>query len=232
MATSGTVTFRPNVEEIITEAYERCGLDIQARNGEQAISGRRSLNLLFSEWANRGINYWNVTQNTLNLVADTSSYNLPAGVKDFLDVVIYDSADATRTDTILNRVTISEYNQIPNKTDTGKPNQYMLDRGRQTGSNNIYKIFLWQTPDKSTYRLNYWAMTQLDDITLSNQDADIPYTWSECICAGLASKLSVKYAPDKYPLLKQIYNEAFEYASTNDNDGVSLKLMPTGLNLR
>ena len=115
------------------------------------------------------------------------AYNLPAGVLDFLDVVIYNSADATRTDTILNRVTIAEYNQIPNKTNTGKPNQYMIDRGRQTGSNNIYKIYVWQTPDIGTYKLNYWAMTQLDDVTLSNQDADIPYTWSECICAGLAS---------------------------------------------
>jgi len=232
MATSGTVAFRPNVEEIITEAYERCGLDIQRRTGDHAISARRSLNLLFSEWANRGINYWTVSQNTLNLSEGTSSYNLPAGVLDFLDVVIYDSAEATRTDTILNRVTISEYNQIPNKSDTGKPNQYMLDKGRQTGSNNIYKVYVWQTPDKDTYRLNYWAMTQLEDITLSNQDTDIPYTWSECICAGLASRLSLKYAPDKYQLLKSIYDEAFGFASANDNDGVSLKLQPTGLNLR
>ena len=232
MATSETVAFRPNIEEIINEAYERCGLDIQTRTGDQAISARRSLNLLFSEWANRGINYWSVTQRELVLVAGTSSYNLPAGVLDFLDVVIYNSADATRTDTILNRVTISEYNQIPNKTNTGKPNQYMLDKGRQSGSNNIYKIYVWQTPDIGTYRLNYWAMTQLDDVTLSNQDADIPYAWSECICAGLASKLSVKFAPDKFSLLNELYKEAFMFASTNDNDGVSLKLQPTGLNLR
>ena len=232
MATSETVAFRPDIEEIINEAYERCGLDIQTRTGDQAISARRSLNLLFSEWANRGINYWTITQRELVLVAGTSSYNLPAGVLDFLDVVIFNSADATRTDTILNRVTIGEYNQIPNKTNTGKPNQYMLDKGRQAGSNNIYKIYVWQTPDIGTYRLNYWAMTQLDDVTLSNQDADIPYTWSECICAGLASKLAVKFAPDKFPLLNGLYNEAFSFASNNDNDGVSLKLQPTGLNLR
>ena len=232
MATSGTTAFRPTVEEIISESYERCGIDPQTRTGHHATSARRSLNLLFSEWANRGINYWTVGTATLNLSTDTTTYNLPAGVIDFLDVVIYDSADATRTDTILNRVTISEYNQIPNKSDTGKPNQYMLDKGRQSGSNNIYKLFVWQTPDKSTYRLNYWSMNQLEDITASNEDTDIPYTWSECICAGLASKLSVKYAPDKFPLLNNLYKEAFEYASTNDNDGVSLKLQPTGLNLR
>ena len=232
MATSGTVAFRPNVEEIITEAYERCGIDIQTSTGYQAISARRSLNLLFSEWSNRGINYWTVTQRTLNLTANTSSYDLPAGITDILDVVIYDSADATRSDTIINRVTISEYNQIPNKSDTGKPNQYMLDKGRQSGSNNIYKLFVWQTPDKSTYKLNYWSMNQLEDITASNEDTDIPYTWTECISARLASKLSVKFAPDKFPLLNNLYKEAFEYASTNDNDGVSLKLQPTGLNLR
>ena len=231
MASSGTVSFRPNIEDIINESFERCGLDIQTRTGDQAISARRSLNLLFSEWANRGINYWTVTQRELVLAKGTSSYVLPAGVLDFLDVVIFNTADATRTDTIINRVTISEYNQIPNKTSTGRPNQYMLDKGRQTDSNNIYKVFLWQTPDLDTYRLNYWAMTQLDDVTLSDQDSDIPYTWTECICAGLASKLAVKYATDKYPLLKTLYDEAFSLASQNDNDGVSLKLQPTGLNL-
>lgn len=231
MATSGTVAFRPNVEEIIAESFERCGLDTQTRTGDHAKSARRSINLLFSEFANRGINYWTVTQAELTLTKDVSVYDLPAGVLDFLDVVIFNTADATRTDTIINRVTISEYNQIPNKTSTGRPNQYMLDKGRQTGSNNIYKIYLWQTPNINTYKLNYWAMTQLDDVTLSNQDSDIPYTWSECICAGLASKLSIKYAPDKYPLLKSLYDEAFSLASQNDNDGVSLKLQPTGLNL-
>ena len=103
------------------------------------------------------------------MATDTSSYDLPAGVLDLLDVVIYDSADATRTDTIINRIYNLEYNQNTNKSDTGKPNQYMLDKGRQSGSNNIYKLFLWQTPDRDTYRLNYWSMNQLEDITASNE---------------------------------------------------------------
>jgi len=68
MATSGTVAFRPNVEEIIAESFERCGIDPQTRTGDHARSARRSINLLFSEFANRGINYWTVTQNTLTLV--------------------------------------------------------------------------------------------------------------------------------------------------------------------
>ena len=231
MATSGTTAFRPTVEEIISESYERCGIDPQTRTGHHATSARRSLNLLFSEWANRGINYWAVSTATLSLSANTVTYNLPAGVIDLMDVVIFNSADSTRSDQIVNRITISEYNQIPNKTSTGKPSQYMLDKGLQAGSNNISKIYVWQAPDIGTYVLNYWSLNQLEDITASNQDGDFPYTWSECICAGLASKLSVKYATDRFQLLNELYERAFNFAAASDNDGVSLRVQPTALNL-
>ena len=183
MATSGTVAFRPNVEEIITEAYERCGIDIQTRTGDQAISARRSMNLLFSEFANRGINYWTVSQNTLTLVNGTTSYTLPVGTIDILDAVIRDSS--SNTDQIINRVTIQEYNQLPNKNTAGKPSQYMIDRQYTP------VIYFWSVPNTSTYSLVYWAMNQLEDVTLSNQDADVPYRWSDTICAGLASKLAI-----------------------------------------
>ena len=231
MATSGTTSFRPNVEEIISESFERCGIDPQTRTGYHAESARRSINLLFSECANRGINYWTVSTSTLSLSTGTITYNLPAGVIDLLDVVIYNSADSTRSDVILNKITISEYNQIPNKSSSGKPNQYMIDKGLQSGSNNISKIYVWQSPDINTYVLNYWAIKQLEDITASNEDTDIPYNWTECICAGLASKLAVKYSPDKFQLLNEMYERAFNFAASTDNDGVSLKIQPTALNL-
>ena len=85
MATSDSKAYRPDVEEIITEAYERCGIDPQTRTGDQASSARRSLNLLFSEWSNRGINYWTVTNLTLTLVKDQSTpYTLPVGTIDLI----------------------------------------------------------------------------------------------------------------------------------------------------
>ena len=220
MATSGTVAFRPNVEEIIAEAYDRCGLGAETRTGYQAVSARRSLNLLFSEWANRGINYWAVSQNTLTLSDGTTSYTLPVGTIDNIDAVIRDGS----IDQTINRVTMSEYNEIPNKTTEGKPSQYMIDRQYTP------VIYFWNVPDK-TYTLNYWAMNQLDDVTASNQDADVPYRWSDCICAGLASKLSMKYAPEKFQLLNEMYERSFNHASSSDNDGVSLRIQPTVLNL-
>ncbi len=226
MATSGTVAFRPDVEEIISEAYERCGIDPQTRTGDQAVSARRSLNLLFSEWANRGINYWTVSKNTLTLVEDqTAPYTLPEGTIDIIDAVVSDSSGTDTSDQIINRISIADYNQIPNKTSSGKPSQYMLDKQYTP------KIYLWQIPNKSTYSIVYWSINQLEDINLSNQDADVPYRWSDCICAGLASKLALKYAADKYQILDSVYERSFNLAASSDNDGVSLRIHPTGMNL-
>jgi len=225
MATSGTYTFRPDVEEIIAESFERVGMDAQNMTGYQAVAARRSLNLLFSEFANRGINYWAVQNNTLALTQGTTTYTLPAGTIDLIDVVIRESVGGTQTDTVLPRVSISDYNQIPNKTTQAKPSQYMLDKQYTP------VLYVWQVPDNNNYSLVYWSINQLEDVTASNQDADIPYRWNDCICAGLASKLALKYQPDKFNLLNQVYERAFEFAASTDNDGVTLRVRPTGLNL-
>ena len=120
----GPVAADLNIEEIISESFERCGIDNQTRTGYFAKSARRSLNLLFSEWSNRGINHWAVSNNTLSLSSGTSNYALPTGTIDIIDAVIREDS----TDQMINRISISEYNQIPNKTDTGKPSQYMIDK--------------------------------------------------------------------------------------------------------
>ena len=218
MATSGTTSFDLNIDDIIEEAYERCG--VRTNSGYDLKSARRSLNLLFSEFANRGINYWTITQNTLTLANGTSNYTLPVGTIDILDAVIREDD----IDQIVNRITIQEYNQIPNKTDTGKPSQYMLDRQYTP------VIYFWNVPDKA-YTLNYWVMNQIEDITASNQDTDVPYRWTDTICAGLASKLAVKYQPEKFQVLNEMYERSFNFAASSDNDGVSLRVQPTALNL-
>tara|TARA_R110000787_G_scaffold99438_1_gene203995 strand:+ start:890 stop:1573 length:684 start_codon:yes stop_codon:yes gene_type:complete len=226
MATSGTVAFRLDVEQIITEAYERCGIDAQTRTGYQAVSARRSLNLLFSEWANRGINYWTLQNNTVSLVDGQTQYTLPVGTIDLIDVVVRETVGSTISDTVLQRMSIADYNQLPNKTDEGKPSQYMLNKQYTP------VMYLWQVPDSSTaYSLVYWSINQLEDITASNEDADVPYRWSDCICAGLATKLALKFAPDRFQILDQLYERTFDLAAATDNDGVSMRVRPTSLNL-
>ena len=118
-----------------------------------------------------------------------------------------------------------DHNQLPDKSSSGKPSQYMLDKQYTP------VMYVWQVPDSNAYSLVYWSINQIEDIDASNQDADVPYRWSDCICAGLASKLAMKFAPDRYQLLDQVYERSFELAAATDNDGVTLRLRPTGMSL-
>ena len=223
MATSGTVAYRPNIEEIIDEAFERCGIDTQTRTGGQAVSARRSLNLLFSEWSNRGWNYWTVSYKTITLVADQAAYTLDAGLVDIIDVVYRKVSGSTSTDQVMNRVSISEYNQIPNKSDSGVSSQYMIDR-QYTPTMTV-----WQVPDNTSDSIRYYGIFQPDDVTASNQDADVPYRWTDALCAGLAAKLAVKFSPERANNLFQLYERAFLFASDEEGSNVNLRIRPTGM---
>lgn len=225
MATSGTVTYRPNIEEIIDEAFERCGIDTQTRTGNAATSARRSLNLLFSEWSNRGWNYWTVSYKTVTLVADQAAYTLDAGLVDMIDVVYRKVSGSTSTDQSMSRVAISDYNQIPDKTSSGVSSQYMIDRQYTP------IMTVWPVPDNATDSIRYYGIFQPEDVTASNQDADIPYRWTDALCAGLAAKLAVKFSPERANNLFQLYERAFQFASDEEGSNVRLRLKPTGMNL-
>ena len=225
MATSGTVTFRPNIEEVIAEAFERCGIDPQTQTGDRAVSARRSLNLLFSEWSNRGWNYWTVAYKTVTLVADQAQYTLDAGLVDIINVVYRKVSGSTSSDQIVNRVAISDYNQLPDKTTSGVSSQYMLDR-QYTPTMTV-----WPVPDNVNDSIRYYGVFQIEDASASNQDADVPYRWSDAMCSGLAAKLAIKYAPDRVQLLMGDAEKAFQFASAEEGANVSLRIRPTGLNL-
>mgnify|MGYP003647736251 CR=1 FL=1 len=223
MATSGTVTFRPNVEEIIDEAFERCGVDAQTRTGYHAVSARRSLNFLFSEWANRGWNYWTLGYKTVTLVADQATYTLDAGLVDIVDVVYRKVSGSTSTDQSMTRIAISDYNQIPDKTTSGVSSQYMIDR-QYTPTMTV-----WSVPDNTSDSIRYYGIFQPDDITASNEDADIPYRWSDALCAGLSAKLAEKFNPERTNSLYQLYERAFQFASDEEGANVSLQIKPRGI---
>ena len=216
MATSGTFTFRLTVDDMVTEAYERCGYRASQLTQYDAESARRSLNLMFTEWTVRGINYWTLEQDSITVTAGTSLYALDAGVLDIYSMVIR----RDNSDTVMQRIGISDYNELPNKTQQGKPSSFMLDRQYTP------QIYIWQTPDNSTDQLIYWQMKQLEDVTLANQDADVPYRWTEALCSGLAAKLAVKKRPELKPVLTPLAAEAFEQAATDERERASLRINP------
>lgn len=215
MATSGSTNFDLNVAELIEEAYERCG--IEARTGYDFKSARRSLNLMFAEWANRGINLWTVKQGTQALTSGTATYTFTADYTDLLEVVLRRSG----TDYELGRMSRGEYLTLPNKTSTGRPSQYFFDR--QT----LPQITLWATPDSSTDTLVYYYIKRIEDVDTLVNTADAPFRFLPCMISGLAYYVAMKKAPERVQLLKAVYEEEFQRAAAEDEDRVPLKLQPS-----
>jgi len=220
MTTSGSRDFNLDVAEIIEEAYERCGLEV--RTGYDAKTARRSLNLMFADWANRGLNLWTVAQGTTNLVQGTSTYTLGADVIDILEMVLRRSG----TDYEVERISRGEYLNFPNKTDQGRPSQFYLDRKIQP------VITLWQAPENSTDVLVYYYVQRIQDADTLVNTTDAPFRFLPCMVAGLAYYLAMKRAPERVQMLKAVYEEEFQRAAEEDEDRVALKLQPSSRYMR
>lgn len=215
MATSGTTSFELDVAEIIEEAYERCGLE--ARTGYDFKTARRSLNLMFADWANRGINLWTVKQGTQALTAGTATYAFSDDYTDLLEVVLRRGG----VDYELGRMSRGEYLTLPNKITQGRPSQYFFNR--QT----IPEITLWATPDSSTDTLIYYYVKRIEDAATLVNTTDAPFRFLPCMIAGLAYYIAMKKAPERIQLLKAVYEEEFQRAADEDEDRVPLKLQPS-----
>jgi hypothetical protein len=220
MTTSGSRDFNLDVAEVIEEAYERCGLEV--RTGYDAKTARRSLNLMFADWANRGLNLWTVAQGTTTLVQGTSTYTLGADVVDILEMVLRRSG----TDYEVERISRGEYLNFPNKTDQGRPSQFYLDRKIQP------VITLWQAPENSTDVLVYYYVQRIQDADTLVNTTDAPFRFLPCMVAGLAYYLAMKRAPERLQILKAVYEEEFQRAAEEDEDRVALKLQPSSRYMR
>ena len=206
MATSGTTTFESGfaIDDIIQEAYDRVGL--RSVSGYQLKSARRSLNIMFQEWANRGLHYWEIDKTNVDLVegqaeykffrssddgtsATTAPTNGIYGVDDVLEAALRDNrATTNQSDSALTKINRSQYQALSNKTSTGQPSQYYVDR--QTTPT----ITLYLTPDASTYtHLHYYTLKRIEDAGAYTNNPDIPFRFLPCMISGLAFYLSLKY---------------------------------------
>ena len=215
MTTSGSRDFNLDVGEVIEEAYERCGLEV--RTGYDAKTARRSMNLMFADWANRGLNLWTVKEANFTVTQGTSSYALAADVVDVLDVVIRRS----NTDYELQRISRGDYATVPNKTTQGRPSQFWLDR-------QITPVmYLWSTPENSTDQIRYYYVRRIEDADALVNTTDMPFRFYPCMVAGLAYYMAMKRAPDRIQMLKSVYEEEFQRAADEDQGRTPLKLQPS-----
>ena len=215
MTVSGSRDFNLDVGEIIEEAYERCGLEV--RTGYDARTARRSLNLMFADWANRGLNLWTVKQGTITLTAGQAQETLTADVVDILEVTLRRSG----TDYEVERISRGEYATLPNKTTQGRPSQFYFDRQIDPVIN------LWSVPENSTDQLIYYYVRRIDDADTLVNTTDMPFRFYPCMVAGLAYYIAMKRAPERVQLLKAVYEEEFQRAADEDEGRTPLKLQPS-----
>ena len=221
MATSGTTTFNLDIDDVIEESFERCG--IRNTKGYDLKSSRRSLNLLFSEWGNRGIHLWKVELKNQALTAGTITYSTPSDCSDVLEAYVSTSESITSStqDVSLTKIDRSAYAALPNKGQTGQPSQYYVDRQITP------TISLYLAPDTVTYTfLKYYYIQRIQDAGSYTNQADLPYRFLPCMVSGLAFYLSQKYAPERIQALKLLYEDELERALQEDGQRTSLYISP------
>ena len=231
--TSGTVIFDKNfsIDEIIEEAYERIGS--QGVSGYQLKTARRSLNILFQEWGNRGLHYWQIANNDITLVADQAVYTMfrstgdgtsdataVYGVDDVLEAVYRNSSNV---DTPLTKINRSTYQALSNKTSTGTPTQYYVQRFIDKVT-----ITLYLTPGSSEAgnKLNYYYVKRIQDVGDYTNATDVPYRFVPCMVSGLAFYLAQKYAPDRVQAMKLYYEDELQRALAEDGSSSSAYITP------
>jgi hypothetical protein len=223
MATSGAAAFNLDLVEIVEEAYERCGVEL--RDGYSLRTARRSLNLMFMEWANRGLNMWTFDQGTIPLVQGVSTYQLPADTVDLLEQVIRTGAGnkATQVDLTITRISVSTYATLPNKLQEARPIQVWVERL------NTPQIHVWPTPDGvQPYEFVYWRLRRIQDAGSGVNTMDMPFRFVPCMVAGLAYYVAMKVpgGMERLGILKQQYDEVWQTAIDQDREKASVRFVP------
>lgn len=238
--TTSTTSFNPTLNELMEEAFERCGKEL--RTGYDFRTARRSLNFLITEWANRGINLWTIEQGQIPLVQGTVTYDLPNDTVDLLEHVIRTQPGqiGNQTDINISRISISTYSTIPNKLTQGRPIQVWVNRrsGQTTdavGATPAYpQINVWPSPDQGTtqspyYYFVYWRLRRIVDAGTGVNVEEIPFRFQNAMVAGLAYMLAMKLPEislDRINLLKAQYTEAWEMAAGEDREKAPDRFVP------
>ena len=239
--TSGTVTFDKtfSVDEIIEEAYERIGL--QGVSGYQLKTARRSLNILFQEWGNRGLHYWEVAEANIDLIEGQAEYNFfratgdgtsavtnPAntyGVADILEASLRTNRTATnQADSGLTKIARSAYSALASKLSKGTPSQYFVQRLVDKTTLTIYP-----TADSSNASkdLHFYYLKRIQDVDGTYTDAtDLPYRFVPCMVSGLAFYLSQKVNPQLTQTMKLLYEDELARALSEDGSAASTYITP------
>ena len=219
MAVSGTYSFNLDIDEVIQEAMEMIGGENIL--GHEPASARRSINLMLKDWQNRGVLLWTTETTAVTVSTSVTSYDLSSSTIDALEVVLR----RDDTDIQLERISPEEFLLIPRKTQTGRPSQYSIRRGRD---NPVLSV--WPIPENTTDVLHIERIRELQDVNKSaTQNADLPKRFLPCLTAGLSYQMSMKRPnvdPTRIQMLKANYEELFNRALLEDREKAVMRVVP------
>jgi len=218
MATSGTRAFSLDVATAIEEAYELAGLE--ARTSYDAVTARRSMNIMFADWSNRGIQMWEISKVELTLTEGTQEYTINSFDIDVLDAYVERTVGGVVTDYVLDRIDRNQYISIPNKDTKSRSTEYWVERLKTP------VIHLYPTPDNSTDKLVYYVWRTIEDANAQVNDVDIPTRFMPCLVSGLAYYLCLKKNVQKLPIIKELYEQDIMNALKYDEDRSPVRLVP------
>lgn len=230
MTSSGVFNFGTNTPfyDIVTEAYERIGIQASKLSTNDLASARRSLQYLVTgDWSNRGPNLWTIEVVSSALTASQSTYTFSAENVDVIDAYIRQTSGGTSQDYLMSGISMSEYDAIPNKSQTSnRPTQYFFDRLATPVA------YFWPLPQDATCTAYFRVMNAVEDIGDYGNTIDAPQRWFEAMASGLAAKLAIKWAPDRYDRLQLLADQAFAAATAEDTENVALRLVPDNMGRR
>ena len=220
MATSGTSTFNLDLRDLVEEAFELCGLT--PRSGMDYRSARRAMDLLFIEWAQKGINFWTIEEKTASLVSGTTTVTADADVLDVLEIYTRTNAGTSnQSDLNVKRIGLKEWADLPTKRTSGRPVNVWVEKRRDAPV-----LHLWPVPDQA-YTLVYHCLTRIEDSgTPGTNDADVPWRFIPCLTYGLAVKIAEKRALDRLQVLVPKYRESWLDATSADRERRSTRFSP------
>ena len=220
MTTSGTYTFGDTEQiDIITEAYERVGRNPASLASNDIDSARRSINYMFSDWANNGPNLWAVDLQSIALTTNTLYYDLQPRTVSILQVYTRTTSGGINTDLMMSPISRAEYDALPNKAQAGdRPFQYYFERTITP------RLYIWQVPQAAGVTLFYHRMKIQEDAGDFTDSMDAPNRWMEAIASGLAAKLAVKFAPDRLSFLQGLADSSYDRAAAEDREKVPLRI--------
>jgi len=231
--TSETTTFDKTfaIDEIIEESYERLGM--QGVSGNQLRMARRSLNIMFQEWGNRGLHYWEVANNSITLVDGKAEYTMFRSTGDGTsdttavygvdDVLEASYRNASSVDSPLTKINRSTYQGLANKTSEGTPTQYFVQRFIDKVT-----ITLYLTPGSSQagHFINFYFVKRIQDVGDYTNATDVPYRFVPCMASGLSFYLSQKFKPELTQQMKLLYEDELARALAEDGSSSSSFITP------